>query len=58
MSFMNCCIPLPFCFEGRDVGSEFEKELFSQFIMYVFPKLMLVFAYTFSLLVSMQGCGV
>ena len=35
----------PFCFEVRDMGSESEKELFNQFTMYVFPELMLVFAY-------------
>ena len=28
------------------MGSESEKVLFSQFTMYVFPELMLVFAYT------------
>ena len=28
------------------MGSESEKELFNQFTMYVFPELMLVFAYT------------
>ena len=48
LSFMNCCIPLILFFEGRDVGSESEKELFNHFTMYmyVFPELMLVFAYT------------
>ena len=30
------------------MGSESEKELFNQFTMYVFPELMLVFAYTSS----------
>ena len=28
------------------MGSESEKELFNQFTTYVFPELMLVFAYT------------
>ena len=28
------------------MGSESEKELFNQFTMYVFPEMMLVFAYT------------
>ena len=28
------------------MGSESGKELFNQFTMYVFPKLMVVFAYT------------
>ena len=37
---------IPFCFEGRGVGSESEKELFNQFTMYVFHELVLVFAYT------------
>ena len=53
---------IPFCFKVRDVGSESEKELFNQFTMYVFPELMLAFAYTcnllLSLLVLMQGCGI
>ena len=29
VSFMNCCIPFSVCFEGRGVGSEFEKEHFN-----------------------------
>ena len=36
----------PLCFEGREVGSESEKELFNQLTMFVFPEMMLVFAYT------------
>ena len=40
-------VPFPFALKDGMWGSESEKELFNQFAMYVFPELMIDFAYTY-----------